>query len=184
MPQKVVKYEDCKDSVEHHRHSGNWPAVPGDQNQDEVADAPKEATAHIRQTVPHAPFLADRGRRDVVPVADPGVSGPDVVAMGSIQAWLIVNGNDRGHTWHGRCATRRNPFRINGATRGTRQVASGRRQDQQRRVGVPTSLGRRPQTGNPDLWARVSDEMYTAIREADYEQFKAELISIHQSRAI
>ena len=32
--------------------------------------------------------------------------------------------------------------------------------------------------------ARVSDEMYTAIREADYEQFKAELISIHQSRAI
>ena len=78
------QYEDCKDSVEHYRHSGNWPAVPGHQDQDEVASDTKEATAHIRQTVPHAPFLADRGRRDAVPVADPGGSGPGAVAMGSV----------------------------------------------------------------------------------------------------
>ena len=78
------QYEDCKDSVEHHRHSGNWPVVLGHQDQNEVADAPKEATAHIRQTVPHAPFLADRGIRDRAVLADPGVSGPNAVAMGSI----------------------------------------------------------------------------------------------------
>lgn len=78
------KYEDCKDSVEHHCHSSNRPAMLGDQDQNEVADAPKEATAHIRQTVPHAPFLADRSIRDRAVLADPGVSDPDAVAMGSI----------------------------------------------------------------------------------------------------
>ena len=85
------QYEDCKDSVEHHRHSGNWPVVPGHQDQDEVADAPKEATAHIRQTVPHAPFW--------LIVASGTLYWPILASVartlwqwGAFQAWLIVNG--------------------------------------------------------------------------------------------
>ena len=179
------QYEDCKDSVEHHRHSGNWPIVPGHQNQDEVADAPKEATAHIRQTVPHAPFLADRNIRDRAVLADPGVSGTDAVAMGSVSSVADpereVTGATRGASSVPQDAT---PLESTGphVAQGKWQVDAVKTSKGAWAFRLRWAEGRK--RGTPIYVARVSDEMYTAIREADYEQFKAELISIHQSRAI
>lgn len=179
------QYEDCKDSVEHHRHSGNRPVVPGHQNQDEVASDTKEATAHIRQTVPHAPFLADRNIRDRAVLADPGVSGTDAVAMGSVpsvaDSQREVTGATRGTDDAPQDAT---PLESTGphVAQGKWQVDAVKTSKGAWAFRLRWAEGRK--RGTPIYVARVSDEMYTAIREADYEQFKAELISIHQSRAI
>ena len=118
-------------------------------------------------------------------MADPGVSGTDDVAMGSVSSVADcqreVTGATRGTDDAPQDTT---PLESTGphVAQGKWQVDAVKTSKGAWAFRLRWAEGRK--RGTPIYVARVSDEMYTAIREADYEQFKAELISIHQSRAI